>query len=68
MTCLHDYHAIYDSIEAMVETCAKCHNKLVTRKSPTGAYNEREYYQEHRRDFLQPWMKEYTKEYGKGSH
>lgn len=54
---------IYNSIEATVEVCEKCHNKLVTRKGTDGAYNEREFYNEHKRDFLQPFMKEYHQEY-----
>jgi len=56
---------IYNSIEATVEVCQKagCHKRTVFRKGTDGQYNEREYYQEHKRDYLQPWMKEFHQEY-----
>ncbi len=65
MTHLHDYKLIYNSIEATVEICTKqgCHNRLVTKKAPNGAYNQTNFYNEHKRDFLQPYMKEYYQEY-----
>lgn len=64
MDCLHDYKTIYQSHEAVVEVCNKCHKKTPFKFDPRGKYDTRTYNQEHRRDFLQKDSKEYQKEYG----
>lgn len=64
---LHDFVPIYHTHEAIVEICQKpqCHYKTVCKFGIDGSYNVREYNELHRRDFLQPWMKEFNREYRK---
>lgn len=61
---LHIFVNIYHSVEAVVDVCSTCHEKYVGKMSPNGEYNYREYNETHARDFLQPWQKEFAREYG----
>jgi hypothetical protein len=58
MTCLHEYIQIYHSNEASKEICRFCHRKCITKFDKRGNYDARVYNEEHKRDFIQPWMKE----------
>jgi hypothetical protein len=62
---LHTFTNIYHSSEAVIDVCETCHYKYVCKMSPSGDYDYREYNEMHKRDFLQPWQKEFAREYGR---
>lgn len=63
-TSFHFYKKIRVTNEAIVEYCERCKKKLITRKDRNGRMNNDQYWFEHQRDFINPGMKAWVKEYG----
>lgn len=63
-TSFHLYRKILVNSEATVEYCERCKKKLVTRKDSRGMMDTDQYWYEHQRDFINPGMKAWIKEYG----
>ena len=61
---LHDPKTILDTAEVKIDYCTECKEKLVYRKDKEGRINNKRYYEDHRRHFLQrddPLFKRYYK-------
>jgi hypothetical protein len=63
MKHLHKYNPIFETGEVTLEVCEICKKRLYTRKDKNGRIDNELYRKEHKRDFLQPWEKEFKKYY-----
>jgi len=58
---MHDYKIIAQDRYESREVCRKCHKEKIFSK----VNNNKEYYDHHRRDFLQQGDRRFEREYGK---
>ena len=64
MTHLHNYKVVKSHSDAIIEVCQECGHRLVTRVHKDGRINNKQYKEQHKRDFLQPNNKDFKKYYG----
>lgn len=50
----HRYAPVSENTDGLVEVCAECKHRLVTKKDPQGRVDQRAYLREHVADTAQP--------------
>lgn len=59
----HNAKVVLDNQEVQIERCIECKESIRYNKDEEGRIDNKRYYREHRRDFLQPGMKGYARFY-----
>lgn len=63
-TNFHKPKIILETSEVTKEYCEECKEEFIFKKSRHGRIDQEYYHDIHQREFLQPYQKEFEKEYG----
>ena len=60
---LHNLKTILDTAEVKIDVCNECKARFIYRKDIKGRYDQKQYLEDHKKNFLQPDDKFYSKYY-----